>query len=503
MPGAGWPPRGDLPWICFWALSKTTTASRRFTISSLRGKRTGSQSTWQFALLNSTDAVELEDPSLAEEGESSLDYRAAWLKGEFTVTDNLYSSLQFQVVHRDGEVSGELGEEDDDGTNGSLEKEISFLTFKLANNWTYHGFEQHTLEAGWFAERQNAEFVTELDARFNSIGQALRGVAAIERSLNVDRWGTVLGGYVSGLHSLGNRQGSNDGFLELDWGLRYSAQDIDPANSHAFEPRAQLTWRLPAGLHRDSDWTIALDVGRYIQHQDLFQVQIDDGLVMLQDPQKNDQIGLSIAREDRRLRTRANLYYRRIKDPWSRFDNVYNPWVLLPELHPDRIPIQASRARSLGVELLLANASDQPLSWSLSYTWSRTQERVMGNYSSRPWDQRHSLKAQIAWVGEPWQVGMSLVGRNGWPTTPLINDATALTASLYDSRLRDFWSLNLHVARSFRMFGMQGEAYLDITNSTNRTNVGGFSYTGDLQAPERRASRLLPAFPTLGLRISW
>jgi hypothetical protein len=42
--------------------------------------------------------------------------------------------------------------------------------------------------------------------------------------------------------------------------------------------------------------------------------------------------------------------YRRLS---PRFENLFDPLVLLPELEPDRVRLDPSRARSEGIEVLL------------------------------------------------------------------------------------------------------------------------------------------------------
>lgn len=476
-----------------------------------RGSWQGTRQRWEIGLLNSSDAVELSDPSLEESGSSSLDYRSAWVNSEFTLTDHLYSALQLTLIHREGTSEGEL--DNSDLAEGALKKDISFLSIQLTNDWSWHGYEDHSIEFGWFAERQNADFSTELSAEFGPLGQALRGVESTQRDLEVDRWGVVLGTYVLGQSRSGN--------FDIDWGVRFTHQRIDPAKSNTLEPRVQLSWH-PGRTAMDDRkrgpdaaaalWSFSVDIGRYAQPQDLFQVQIDDGLVELQDPQRNDQVGFSVERLGKKKRLQASFYYRHIHDPWSRFDNVYNPWVLLPELQPDRVELRASRARSWGAEMLASNLEGAAVRWSLSYTWAKTTERINRRNVPRPWEQRHSVKAR-AWVeSSKWQLGVSVIGRSGWPTTPLLTNQAALDEQLYTDKLPDFWTVDVHAARFFRLGNLQGTAYIDISNTTNRANVGGFTYSLaeeedqtaiDFADAIRRDSKLLPVFPTLGLRVSW
>ncbi len=68
---------------------------------------------------------------------------------------------------------------------------------------------------------------------------------------------------------------------------------------------------------------------------------------------------------------------------------------------------------------------------------------------------------------------------------------------LNKSQLPRFSSVDVHLGWERELRRGRIEAYLDITNATDRTNVGGYEYEG--VPPVREERRLLPAIPVVGL----
>lgn len=63
------------------------------------------------------------------------------------------------------------------------------------------------------------------------------------------------------------------------------------------------------------------------------------------------------------LGIRHDLYLREITHPWRHFENLYNPWVFIPELQGDRYAVDARKVRICGEELSLIYRISEQLSW--------------------------------------------------------------------------------------------------------------------------------------------
>ncbi|MCY4096283.1 MAG: hypothetical protein OXG05_14300 [Gammaproteobacteria bacterium] len=194
-----------------------------------------------------------------------------------------------------------------------------------------------------------------------------------------------------------------------------------------------------------------------------------------------------------------DVFARRVDLPWSRFDNLYNRFTLLPKLGSDRYLIEADPVLSKGVEVA-ASYGTQTMNWKLVHVWLDSRERVAGIWHERSWDQQGSLKAQVVWSRKNWSVGCNLIYRSGWPITLLITNPEQLPRLLSKDRLPDFLSLDLHFARSTQRRSGILEIYGDITNATNRLNLTGYLYDSEFS---RKHLRSLPTVPAIGVRWYW
>ena len=171
----------------------------------------------------------------------------------------------------------------------------------------------------------------------------------------------------------------------------------------------------------------------------------------------------------------------------------------MPELSDDRYLIEASEARSRGIEMAMSYGGSR-LSWKLVVAHSNAQERIAGAWHDRSWDQPFSAKAHVGWTGAAWRFGVNASYRSGWPTTPLVTGPAQLPAVLGAERFPSYFSLDVHVARAFDTRRGRLEVYGDITNSTNRSNVSGYLYDPELTRDDVAS---LPIVPSIGIRWSW
>jgi len=81
--------------------------------------------------------------------------------------------------------------------------------------------------------------------------------------------------------------------------------------------------------------------------------------------------------------------------------------------------------------------------------------------------------------------------------------------NLNSARLPLYHRLDVRLSREVHVFGMPGEAYLDVINVYNRGNVLAYQYAAvtDPDAPEaaprleRQSATMLPLLPTLGFNF--
>ena len=95
---------------------------------------------------------------------------------------------------------------------------------------------------------------------------------------------------------------------------------------------------------------------------------------------------------------RVEAYRKNYGDLRTRYESLYDPLSLAPELRWDRTAISPSSAVAEGVELLLTRKPVDAWSGWFSYAWSRVDDRVDGSEVRRSWDQTHTAQPRRAVV---------------------------------------------------------------------------------------------------------
>jgi hypothetical protein len=434
-------------------------------------------------LLRSSDRIEVRDRS--EQGAGRSQYEAAWLRAEYSHGPNLRSNWQLSSIVITNQRSGSVDEPL--FSVGTLRERREFENVEIENDWSWRLNNRFDLQAGWSFAHQSADFRALSEVTYGGLALPIQGVTNAQQDIEIDRSGESMVAFAALVTRLTDK-------LTMEAGIRYDGQDIDPVHVNEISGRISVDYQLTPGFG------LTLNAGRYTQQQHLYEIQIDDGKVELDPPQHSDQINLTaIWQTTENTRLRLGMYFRDVDNPWSHFDNLYNRWVLLPELQGDRYEIAPTGGRSSGLELSFNQQVNDQLSWHASYAYGKAQEYYLGEYRDRPWQQTHSYKAGFRWSSARWRFGLNATYRSGWPTTEFIAAANNLPFAIYDDRLPKYFSLDLHVSRMVALPRGSLEFYLDVMNVTDRENIGGYDYYRS--SPHEQ--KLLPVVPTLGVMWRW
>jgi hypothetical protein len=224
-----------------------------------------------------------------------------------------------------------------------------------------------------------------------------------------------------------------------------------------------------------------LSWGRYFQSQGVHELQVEDGVSRFFPAQQADHI---IVGFDYRLGSdhtlRMEVFHKDMSDLKPRFENLYDPLALIPELQPDRVRITPSSGQSRGLELSVSRTG-QALSWWASYSLAKVTDTIEGVDVPRAWDQRHALQAGLTWNVNDWDLSFAGHLRSGWPTTSLSLDEIAIPGGepLFVAipgprnaeRLSEFASIDARISRSFDLSSGRLTAFFEVSNLTNRNNV--------------------------------
>ncbi len=296
----------------------------------------------------------------------------------------------------------------------------------------------------------------------------------------------------------------------VEWGLRWDDQTYTGIESDAqLSPRATLLYR----WRKDTDLRVSW--GRYHQSQGIEELQIEDGVSRFWPAQRADHfIASAEHRVSDRLMLRVEAFLKDMRDVRPRFENLFDPLALIPELQADRVRLDPASARSRGVEVSL-DGEEGGWSWWSSYTWSKATDLIDGRNELRSWDQRHAVQGGISWSGDGWNVALAAAAHTGWPTSELalVEDGVdadgepilvAVPGARNAHRHGTFSSVDFRVSRKFDVRRGSLSVFLEVSNAANRRNACCRDW--DIEEDEDGNSMLesspdfwLPLLPAIGI----
>ncbi len=383
-------------------------------------------------------------------------------------------------------------------------------TAGLRQDWIYAGLADHTLRWGYGLRREKADFDYRGAAEYHGFYEFYPGIEnPVERVVQAapDGWSYFF--YLTDRWQLAEKSG-------LELGLRWDRQTYtDTGYGDQLSPR--VSYRHAIGEATD----LRLTWGRYYQSQAIQDLQVEDGLDRYFEPQRSDHwiAGLQ-HRFDGGYRLRAEAFYKQYDRLKPRFENLFDPLALIPELAPDRVMLAPRWARAYGVETTLEYRGGGELDWWAGYTWSKAYDRIGETDQPRSWDQRHALQAGLAWERGPWEVGVAVSVHSGWPTTAMGYEivpgepeddeeesediALPIPGPRNADQLGTYAQVDFRVSREFEVKHGRLSAFFEVTNLTNRDNPCCVDY--DVEEDEdgklefdRSEEYWLPIVPAIGL----
>jgi hypothetical protein len=293
--------------------------------------------------------------------------------------------------------------------------------------------------------------------------------------------------------------------LTAEVGLRWDDETYGPQGGNQIAPRVNLLYEASPRTRVRASW------GRYQQAQGINELQVEDGVDRFFRPQYAFHYILGLEQGLARDYTlRLEGYVKDYDSLRPRFESLYDPTSLVPELRWDRVEIWPTSARAEGVELLVTRRSDSPWNGWFNYAWSRVTDREDGTDTRRSWDQTNNFGAGLTWAEGGWQATVAATYHTGWPTTPLrfVPSAGATGAWVAGPRNADrlaaFASMDVRVSRDFALRRGTLNVFAEATNLFNRDNpcCTDFSFeptSGGGTVLERAYRDWLPLVPNFGV----
>ena len=320
----------------------------------------------------------------------------------------------------------------------------------------------------------------------------------LDRMLEPDPSGRHVAGYLTSRVRVTDR-------LAAELGLRWDEQSYAEDADDQWSPRLNLVYDIADATRIRASW------GRFQQFQGINELQVEDGIDEFYPTQTSDHAILSVEQAwPQGYSLRVEAYRKDYSDLRPRYESLFDPLSLVPELRWDRVRIAPDAARAEGLEWLLTRRSTDPWNGWLSYTWSRVRDELDDVDVPRSWDQTHSVGVGLSWASGPWQATLAASYHTGWPTTPvrLVQDGTAPArielGPRNSERLKDYETVDLRVSRDFTLSRGDLTVFAEVTNALDRRNrcCTDFSLepTGDGNVVlEKDYRHWLPLVPSIGV----
>ncbi len=458
-------------------------------------------------LVYGEDDILFEDEE--ERAESRIETRYAWLGGDWTRGENLASrvTLSWLDFRRDKLLSSFEVEEDpdsfeDESKGGFLDHRQRVERWALRQDVSLVAAQQF-FELGWQAEYNRGDYrhVSRIDR--GELADVIDTERLVRRDIDLQASGWSGGAYAQLELPLG------PGLL-IQPSLRWDWQDYYlGGNSEAqWSPRLGLAWEASEALR------LRLSLGRFNQPESIQELQVLDGVTRFFKPQRSDQVVAGLEWQHGGLRVTTEAYYKDYGRVKGRFENMFNPFVLLPEMEPDRVGLLPDRARARGADLDIRWRWQETFGSHLRYSYMDAEDRLATRWIPRRWSQRHTVNTGVAWQLGSFRLSLAATWHSGWRSTRLpdyVPEGAVVTVEsvLNNVELGEYFSLDLGISKYWEIGRTRLTLYADISNLTDRDNAAGIDW--DVEEDEDRggflltpdAEVLLGRVPSVGATLSF
>ncbi len=487
--------RGNLTLLVDW-LDKKYGSPKYDDAYARIGRRLSDDLTINVGALVSRDDISVDDNE--EVATSDIDTQYLWTRFDINHGESLRSATILTYVSSDRDKTERDAQPD--AVVGFLDYTQETRKYVLRSDFAYATGET-LMEFGVQTEYGRSHYDAAALIDRGPIGEIFDESGIDEFDIDTDPSGWSGGAYWSGEFPLGDR-------LAVQPGVRWDFQDYyaNGFDAHA-SPRLGMRYALTDAT------TLRLSVGRYYQPEGIHEMKATDGVDHFFAPQQADHLIAGIAWDaDSWIELRAEGYYKDYQPTRTRFENLFNTFVLLPELEPDRVALTPSRARVEGIDLQARFEISPSVSGVLRGSYMNADDRIEGDWVSRKWSQRYTAQGMLAWQRESFSASVAFTWHSGWRTTGLpasvpIGTELPLASVLNNRMLTDFVSVDVGLNKTWAVGRTTITAHADVTNLFNHDNLAGIDYAAEetttevLLIPEKET--LLPWIPSVGIIIAF
>jgi hypothetical protein len=450
-------------------------------------KELDSGAVWDVNLLWFGDDIEINNSSNTEFAESHYTNTYLWSKLSQDVSDSLSRTTILGATQILDDREGQLNKPNQ--VVGDIKDDQTFQFYFVNQTYEYvsdaglfaFGWDYRYIESDYVY--QSEQVVSAAFANLNNIPRSRFEATAISET-----------GHQADLY-LNWKQRLND-TVTIETGIRLDVQHYERSIQDE-----QLNYRVGFLYEPNESLNLRLGWGRYSQSQGLHELNISDLEDEFQPVQQADHliVGLDYAFSNSGVNLRLEAYHKDADKTRSYFQNLANPYTLIPELQVDRIRVGPERYIAKGIELSL-DGSLLGGEWRLNYSYSSVKDELPGPNIRRSWDQTQA--ANIGYHREiyGWQISTSIAFNEGWLTTPLSFDGLVVTAGKRNSDRFDYFiSADVKVMRSWKFSRGDLRVEAGLTNLFDRENQIGVDFELDNGALATTPEYGLPLAPFFDL----
>lgn len=423
---------------------------------------------------------------------SRIDNHYAWAKLETTLSDTVQGRTVLSATRVNKRKRASIAEPE--VAFGNFESSQKINKWNFRTDWQWAG-DSLDWEGGLTLERANSDYRSIGLIEHVAIGRLLGQGNRVDRNMNARPSGWSGGAYFSARVAISDQ-------LDLLPGVRWDYQDYYRGEHQAhWSPRLGLRYRINPQL------AMRLSAGQFYQPQAIHELQFNDGETDFQQPQRADQGIIALDWHSDRASVTGELYYKRYESLRDRYENLFNAFVLLPELEADRVLLQADKARVWGMDLSSTWRFATGWQTQLRYSYMHSRERIGQTEVKRRWQQSHTFNGLLSWSNGPWSAGLALAWHSGWQASGLQAQYPLGTVLDTDQirnneELRNFLSLDANISYTLQLKRSELNLFADVGNLLGRKNIAGLEFAafeeGDVIEIERDTERLLPTVPNIG-----
>jgi hypothetical protein len=400
--------------------------------------------------------------------QGDIEYRDAtgWLSWRFKPDDSTELRATVSRTERHTNRTGSLAQPEE--SRGAVVDRRTFNTNTARLEATARMRQRATLISGLEFYDYEADYRYDGHASFDPrLAAAFGRAPSFKRITALHVSGEAYAAYTSAIVDINSS-------TKIDMALRWDAQRFN-ADFHD----NQLSPRVSLQYDYDPATTFRMSWGRAAQTMRPDELLVAEGDATFHPAQRATQIALSA---ERRITPttllRAEVYDKRVHDPSPFYENLLDPFALLPELELDRVRIQPDRSHMYGAELSVRwQLPDQWSGWT-SYTWSQANDEFGPVSVARSWDQKHAIATGVAWTQRPWVLSANVTWHTGWPRNLLVTTPTGIEL---EPRNADHWpayfSLDVRAGWSRPVPKGVLDAFIEFDNLTNHGNICCSEYT--------------------------